>query len=202
MPYERLSCLQTGSSTTSTGFPHHQVTYIFLNTLRGDLSGDQKGALDGIQSYYEEAEYQRGEQIFQKNTHPDAFYIVVKGTVAVPRDRKGTLPSMIRSGTGAVESPHSLSSSNLLGMMGDDGQHKSVESFHKVGGIFGYCDFLLERYRAFDAVAASNDGAMVAVFTRANLDKMKNENGPLYVIVQQLLLRASLSDLANCTCHN
>jgi len=74
--------------------------------------------------------------------------------------------------------------------------------FNLVGGIFGYCDFLLERYRSFDAVATSSSGAMVAVFTRVNLNKMKRENAPLYVIVQQLLLRASLSDLANCTCHN
>mmetsp|Transcript_6361 Transcript_6361/g.11333 ORF Transcript_6361/g.11333 Transcript_6361/m.11333 type:complete len:151 (-) Transcript_6361:130-582(-) len=137
----------------------------------------------------------------KKNTHPSSFYIVLKGSVAVPRDRQGSLPSMVMSGAG-VQKKQSLSSSNLLGMMGDDGEHKSVESFHKVGGIFGYCDFLLERYRTFDAVAASSDGAIVAEFTKGNMDKMKKDNAPLYNIVQKLLLRASLGDLANCTCHN
>mmetsp|Transcript_53463 Transcript_53463/g.113558 ORF Transcript_53463/g.113558 Transcript_53463/m.113558 type:complete len:540 (+) Transcript_53463:1372-2991(+) len=203
MPFERISCLQRGLSNVSGEFPHHQLTYIFLNVLRGDLSEEEKAAVDCIQSYYEEAEYQRGQSVFKKNTHPDAFYIVVSGAVAVPRDRQGSSPSvMIRSGAGSVQSTRSLSSSNLVELMGDDGHHKSVDSFHKVGGIFGYCDFLLERYRTFDAVAASAEGAMVAVFTKSNLEKMKNENAPLYVIVQKLLLRASLSDLANCTCHN
>ena len=182
--------------------PHHQLTYIFLNVLRGELSVEEKKVVDGIVSYYEEARYQPGETIFQKNTHPDAFYIVVKGAVAVPHDRRGSLPMMIRSGAGAIERPQSLSSSNLLGMLGDDGEHKSVESFHKVGGTFGYCDFMLERYRTFDAIASPNEGATVAVFTRINLNKMEAENRPLYVIVQKLLLRASLMDLANCTCHN
>jgi len=131
MPYERIHCLQRGLSSTSTGFPHHQLTYIFLNVLRGDLNEEEKGVVDGIQSYYEEAEYQRGQTIFEKNTHPDAFYIVVKGEVAVPRDRIGSLPSKIRSGAGAVKIPQSLSSLNLLEIIGDDGEHKSVESFHK-----------------------------------------------------------------------
>lgn len=63
------------------------------------------------------------------------------------------------------------------------------------------CDAVLERYRSFDAVASA-DRTMVATFTKANMNKMKDENHPLYVIVQNLLLRASLMDLANCTCHN
>ena len=187
----------------STGSPHHQLTYIFLNVLRGELSDEEKDVVDSIEPYYEEAKYRTGEAIFQKNTHPDSFFIVLQGSVAVPADRRGA-PSMILSGAG-MKSPQSLSSSNLLGMIDEDGSHNrtlSVESFHKVGGIFGYCDFLLERYRTFDAVAAGSDGALVAVFTRVNLEKMKEENYPLYVIVQKLLLRASLMDLANCTCHN
>ncbi|KAL7544042.1 hypothetical protein ACHAXR_013481 [Thalassiosira sp. AJA248-18] len=201
VPRERHACLQTALSTMSTGSPHHQLTYIFLSVLQGDLSEEEKVVVDGVQSHYEEATFQPGDTIFQKNTHPDAFYVVVSGAVAVPKDRKGS-SSMIHSGAGAVKGKESLSSSNLLGVFDEDGEHKSVESFHKVGGIVGYCDFLLERYRTFDAVAAPNVGARVAVFTRANMEKMKNENRPLYVIVQKLLLRASLMDLANCTCHN
>lgn len=202
VPHKKHGSLTTALSTLSTASPHHALTYIFLNTLRGDLSEEEKEVVDKIQPHYEEVEYRPGEPIFQKNTHPDSFFIVVKGAVAVPRDRKGLMSSMIHSGAGAVKSEQSLSASNLLGMIGDDGQHKSVESFHKVGGIFGYCDFLLERYRTFDAVAATNEGATVAVFTRAKMEQMKNENEPLYNIVQRLLLRASLMDLANCTCHN
>lgn len=35
----------------------------------------------------------------------------------------------------------------------------------KVGNIFGFCDFLLERYRTFDAVA-KDDATVLAKFTR------------------------------------
>ena len=190
-------------SSESTNHPHHQLTYIFLNVLRGELSEEEKEVVDSIQPYYEEAKYRPGEAVFVKNTHPDAFFIVLQGSVAVPSDRKGSTPLMIRSGAGTVQSTQSLSSSNLLRM--DDGHHKrqvSVESFHQAGGIFGYCDFLLERYRTFDAVAASSDGATVAMFTRANMNAMKKDNPPVYAITQKLLLRASLMDLANCTCNN
>lgn len=47
--------------------------------------------------------------------------------------------------------------------------------YHKVGGIFGYCDYLLERYQSFEAHATDTDGAMNAVFSRTNVDKMKVE---------------------------
>eukprot|EP00986_Skeletonema_menzelii_P017270 scaffold18555_cov46-Skeletonema_menzelii.AAC.1 len=67
---------------------HHNLTYIFTNILREELSEDEKTLIDGIEPFYEEATFRAGEPIFQKDTHPDAFYIVLKGTVAVPRDRK------------------------------------------------------------------------------------------------------------------
>ena len=189
------------SSTSTMGPSHHQLTYIFLNILRGELSSEEKIIVDEIQPFYEEVKYQTGEAIFRQGTHPEAFYIVLQGSVAVPLDRRGARHVRIRSGAGTVDS-QSLSSSNLLGMIGDVGQRKSVESFHTVGGIFGYCDLLLERYRTFDAVAAGSSGATVAMFTLSSISKMKEENHNLYVIVQKLLLRASLMDLANCTCHN
>mmetsp|Transcript_6361 Transcript_6361/g.11332 ORF Transcript_6361/g.11332 Transcript_6361/m.11332 type:complete len:791 (-) Transcript_6361:482-2854(-) len=67
MPSERLSNLQRGLSDVSTGSPHHhQLTYIFLNVLRGDLSEEEEGVVDTIQSYYEESEYRCGDYIFQK----------------------------------------------------------------------------------------------------------------------------------------
>ena len=188
MPHERNSSLQSRFSHGSEGSSHHKLTYIFLNVLRGELSD-------------EEMNFRSGDSVFQKNTHPDAFYIVTRGMVAVPSDKKGTWPLMVISGAGAITEARSLSSSNLLATMADEGRSTSVESFHKVGGIFGYCDFLLERYRTFDAVA-SQDFTVVAKFTKASMEKMKNENRPLFVIVQNLLLRASVMDLANCTCHN
>lgn len=86
---------------------HHQLTYIFLHVLRGDLNEHEKELVDGIEAHIVEAKYQPGEVIFQKNTHPNAFYVVLKGTVAVPRDMSGSLSLEIRSGVG-TEKAHSL----------------------------------------------------------------------------------------------
>ena len=115
------------SSTSTMGPSHHQLTYIFLNILRGELSSEEKIIVDEIQPFYEEVKYQTGEAIFRQGTHPEAFYIVLQGSVAVPLDRRGARHVRIRSGAGTVDS-QSLSSSNLLGMIGDVGQRKSVES--------------------------------------------------------------------------
>jgi CRP-like cAMP-binding protein len=119
--------------------------------------------------------------------------------VAVPKQLGST---KIISGAG-VKKGRNLSSSNLMEFMAEGEDKKdsaaTVESFMKVGNIFGFCDFLLERYRTFDAVA--KDGTVLAKFTRADMERMKVENRPLYVVIQSVLLKASLMDLANCTCH-
>mmetsp|Transcript_10128 Transcript_10128/g.20468 ORF Transcript_10128/g.20468 Transcript_10128/m.20468 type:complete len:247 (+) Transcript_10128:423-1163(+) len=192
-PHSNLTPVKEGT--------HHQLTYIFLNVLRGELDEDERVIIDkDVSGYYEELKLQAGEFVFRKNTYPDAFFVVTRGSVAVPRNKKGGMPSMLLSGAGAIEQTRTLSSPDLLGAIAGD-KRTSVESFHKVGGIFGYCDFLLERYRTFEAVS-SEDDTIVATFTKSSMDKMKDENRPLYHIVHNLLLRASLMDLANCTCHN
>lgn len=112
------------------GSAHHKLTYIFANILRDEISDHEKSLIDGIQPYYEEVTFRGNEAIFQKDTHPDAFFVVLKGEVAVPRDK-------IRSET-LVDSAKSLSSSNLLAI-GDNS--KSIESFHKVGGILATVTF-------------------------------------------------------------
>jgi CRP-like cAMP-binding protein len=194
MPQERQ--LQSRVSVLNSG-SHHPLTYIIQNVLRGDLNEEDKVVLNGIEEYCKEVMYTKGEPIFQRNTHSDAFYIVTRGIVAVP---KRAMPSTVISGAGAVRSTRNLSSPDLT-FMGEDGHSTTIESFHKVGGIFGYCDYLLGRHRTFDAVA--QEGTTVVVrFTRANMDRMKEQDRALFVIIQNLLLNASLMDLANCTCHN
>jgi len=188
----RSDVSQLNSQLTGSDSSHHKLTYIFSNILREKLSEDEKSLIDGIEPFYEQATFKGGEPIFQKDTHPDAFYIVLKGAVAVPSDRKRSQKTM--------GSPKSLSASNLMAI-GDDETSTIISSFHNVGGIFGYCDFLLKRQRTFHAYASS-DGAVVARFTDQSLEAMKRDEWPLYVIVQNLLLQASLMDLANCTCFN
>lgn len=196
----RSDVSQMNSQLVGSDSTHHKLTYIFTNILREELSEDEKTLIDGIEPFYDETTFRAGEPIFQKDTHPDAFYIVLKGTVAVPRDRKRSEKIGISkplSSSNLME--QSLSMSNLMAIGDDD--TGLISSFHNVGGIFGYCDFLLKRQRTFHAYA-SGDGTVVARFTSQSLEAMKRDDWPLYVIVQNLLLQASLMDLANCTCHN
>jgi CRP-like cAMP-binding protein len=195
-PHSRMSCLRIDygeedftSETT--------VQSLMKNILGRDFEDDM--ILREITNYCEEVKYMAGEAIFKMNTHSDAFYMVISGKVAVPKQLQST---KIISGAG-VKKGRNLSSSNLMEFMAEGHDKKdataTVESFHKVGNVFGYCDFLLERYRTFDAVA--KDGTVLAKFTRADVDRMKVENRQLYGTVQNVLLKASLMDLANCTCH-
>lgn len=189
MPRSRQSLILTEWSMQSEGDSHVQLI-IILNILC-ELGSDEKVLVDDIGPYYHAAEFRPGEPIFLKNGQPEAFYIVLQGYVAVPEERKGHHKRIISGAGEAIQ----LSARNPFGV-------NEVGHFHKVGGIFEYCDYLLNRYRTFQAEATEKDGAMVAVFARASIDKMKDENYPRYLIVQKLLLRASLNDLANCTCYN
>lgn len=174
------------------------VESLVKNILGKDKNMEDDLVINHITEYCEQVKYMAGEQIFKANTHSDSFFIVISGMVAVPKQLQST---KIISGAG-VKKGRNLSSSNLMDFMAEGNEKDSaatVESFMKIGNIFGFCDFLLERYRTFDAVA--KDGTVLAKFTRADMERMKVENRPLYVVVQNVLLKASLMDLANCTCH-
>ncbi|KAK1736025.1 sulfate permease family inorganic anion transporter [Skeletonema marinoi] len=164
----RSDVSQLNSHLIDSDSSHHKLTYIFTNILREELSEDEKSLIDGIGPYYEETTFRGGEPIFQKDTHPDAFYIVLKGAVAVPRDRKRSEK---------IASPKVLSSSNLMELS------LSSSNLMAIGDD-------------------DTSDATVARFTSQSLETMKRDDWPLYVIVQNLLLQASLMDLANCTCHN
>lgn len=195
-PYSRLSCLQIASIDDQF---ETSIEQLIKNILGKDRNLEDELVIDEIADYCTQVKYIGGETIFKANTHSDSFYIVVCGMVVVPKQLQST---KIISGAG-IKKCRNLSSSNLMEFMveGNDkhGNTATVESFMKVGNIFGFCDFLLERYRTFDAIA--KDGTVLAKFTREDMERMKIENRPLYAIVQNVLLKASLMDLANCTCH-
>jgi len=198
--------IQTLSSRLTEESPHHRLTYIIQSLLRETLTEEENKLVGGIVRYSQAVKYEPNQTIFLRSTHPDAFYIVINGSVAIPQDRVGVgnNSSSVLSGAGHANKK-SLSQTNLLVFSTSEGEEEvkaGVESFHEVGAIFGYLDLLLNRYRTFDALAAKNEGAVCAMFTRASMGKMKAEDPQLYVIMQNLLLKASLMDLANCTCHN
>ena len=76
-----------------------------------------------------------------------------------------------------------------------------VVSLWTVGGIFGFNDYILGRFRTFET-AATLDGTKLAKFSRSDMSALETQDPELYALMQQVLLRASNLDLANCTCHD
>ena len=131
-----------------------------------------------------------GKLVFAKGDPTDAFYVVLSGTVAVLLDEKGGHGSskQILSGAGAVEP-------RAVAREGSDLTDK-VGTFLRVGSIFGFCDFVLERARVFGVVAVK-DGTVVARVTRSVMDRLRLERPDLERIVEKVLLQTSVLELSN-----
>jgi CRP-like cAMP-binding protein len=162
--------------------------------------------LDG-KRYHTEVAANAGDEIFPANANSDAFFVVLKGSVAVAIDQsdpraKEKSQNDILSGAGLVRSGRFGSNSNLFDSAlreKDNSTPMVLADIWPVGGIFGYVDFLLERTRHFRTVATRN-GTIVAKITAADLQRMQREDAKLDGLVQRVLLQTSLLDLANCTC--
>lgn len=173
-----------------------------ITTIISHMLGLEKEGREIIQTladerYHSEVQYQAGEVIFKKDTYPSNFYIVLKGSVAVATG-DGKKKGVIRSGAGAVQ--HQSRASALLdpSLNMSDG---SLSSIWPVGGVFGYVDYMLERPRRFRAVAAQ-EGTICAKFSRSQMQLLRSEDAALDGIMQRVLLRASIMDLAGCTCRD
>ena len=69
-----------------------------------------------------------------------------------------------------------------------------------LGGVFGFTDLWLDRPRTFGAFA-TQDPTRVARITRSHMNLLQQEDAQLFGLLHQVLLRSSILDLANCTCH-
>lgn len=152
------------------------------------------------QRYHEEMEFNSGQHVFLKGSHPTSFYVVLAGAVAswvgettsVQRQRK------FFSGAGLVK-PSGGSRSNLLDpSFLDSSSGQKVHALWPVCGVFGYSDLLLDRPRTFGATATQNS-TKLAVISRSSLNLLA-EDPALSALVHRVLLRASVLDLQNCTC--
>ena len=124
--------------------------------------------------YHEEKTFHAEQFIFSKRSNADAFYIVLHGCVGTN--------STSSSGAGRASSG-------------------TIGTLWQVGGVFGFNDFLLERKRTFQTFAMA-DATKLAIFTRSGMSTLSMQDPELYGLMQQVLLRASTLDLANCTCHD
>jgi CRP-like cAMP-binding protein len=173
-------------------------------------STEIKEALDRLEDgrYHEERDLKSGDLVFQTKSHSDAFYVILQGCIANTHTSYASnrQQESIFSGAGLVHSSGRLSSTDNLfdaATIDQQGQDvvKAAATLWRVGGIFGYLDFLLERPRSFRAVA-TQDGTRLARLTQSHLNLMQSEDPVLYGVMQRVLLHASSLDLRNCTCRD
>lgn len=154
--------------------------------------------------YHEEIELKSGDYIFQRNTYPDSFYVVLSGVVANSTSTESSRKRQkmpVLSGAGLVSNPKQVGSASYLF---DDAfkastADRTVATLWQVGGVFGYNDYLLDKPRTYGALATL-DGTKVARITHSHMNLASSEDPDLYQILQKMLLHASTLDLANCTC--
>lgn len=150
--------------------------------------------------YHDILEFHAGEKVVAKESRPESLYVVLNGAVASGVGRSQTVfrhRQRIVSGGGLVESS---SYSNLLCRA--EGEAPVVAAtLWPVGGVFGYSDLLLDRPRTFGAFA-TQDKTKVARITRSDLNLLQREDPTLNAHLHRVLLRASVLDLANCTCDD
>ncbi|KAG7342971.1 sulfate permease family protein [Nitzschia inconspicua] len=173
----------------------HTISSVLAHFL-GCSAQDAK-TLDKLMDhrYHREIIFNAGQTLFTKNSTPDAFYIVLNGVVA--NSSAKNIQSLrqqqpVFSGAGIVKSTDTRYCKS--------GSGQTVATLWQMGGIFGFNDFLLDRPRTFQTVAQV-DGTKVAKFTNSNMNTLKTQDPELHSLMQQVLLRASNLDLANCTCH-
>ena len=176
--------------------PKETLPHIFSHVLGLHDSELSKLSVLENQEFHEEVVCQEGDVIYRRDANSDAFFIVLKGAVALVREDyiKPNQNSTIVSGAGQVQMSQSpLRTLRKAKEIGD------IRAILQIGTIFGYVDFLLERPRTF-GVIASQDGTILAKISHERMDQLEVTNPDVYRIFQSVLLQSSVMELANCTC--
>jgi CRP-like cAMP-binding protein/anti-anti-sigma regulatory factor len=174
----------------------HSISSVLAHFLA--CSAEEAKILDKLMDhrYHREVIYNAGQTVFSKDSSPDAFYVVLNGCVA--NSSAKTIQTLrqqqpVFSGAGIVKSTDTRYCKS--------GSGRTVATLWQMGAIFGFNDFLLDRPRTFLTVAQV-DGTKLAKFTHSSMNTLETQDPELYSLMQQVLLRASNLDLANCTCHD
>ena len=167
----------------------HTISHVLSNFLGS--TNDQTHILEKLMDlrWHKEVTYNSGQVIFHKRSDSDAFFVVLHGCVA--NSTSSNIQSMrqkqsVVSGAGKVASTLGTSSHN--------------HTLWQAGAVFGFNDYLLGRKRLFETVATID--TKLAIFSRSGMITLCTQDPELYAMMQQVLLRASTLDLANCTCHD
>lgn len=186
-----------------SGPKEHSLSSAFAQMLESDLEERETLRQFDQRRYHTELGFTAGEKVFSREQRADAVYVVLKGGLASGTGRSNTVyrhKQQIISGAGPV--PKRGSKSNLL----DESLQKSneppvVATMWPAGGVLGYTDCLLDRHHTFSAFATQND-TRVAKMTRSDLNLLQQEDPVLDALFHRVLLKASVLDLANCTCDD
>ena len=186
------------------GPKHQSFTNVLAKILKS--SGEEKAVLSRLeeaQRYHDEKELSSGDVIFHKDTHSDSFYVVLQGSVANTSGSAravGRLRQEVFSGAGRVGSKSDLLDPLFLEQSQGKGGGDVAAMTWGIGSVVGYLDYLLDRPRLF-RLTATKSGTRVAQITNSHMNLLQAEDAELYALVQRVLLHASTSDLANCTCN-
>lgn len=164
---------------------------------------------NSVGTLHDELVLKSGETIFSTGDDPDAFYIILSGSIVVHRQeitKKLTMSKIsyekpelktqqsnehkIVTGAGALT--HSMRKHSFADKTDELGEQKK---YLQLGSVFGFVDFILGKKRSFGAVAKSDD-TVVAKVHRKGLDGLKEESPELQRLVDKLLLQASIRELA------
>ncbi|CAJ1919311.1 unnamed protein product [Cylindrotheca closterium] len=190
------------SSSKLVGSEEQSISFVLAYILGS--SNEEAKVLGRLEDkrFHEKIVLKSNEKVFYKNTYPDAFYVVLSGCVArqttslIPPDPRSKL---VLTGAGRVEQKNMNSAIDLFDdkfiAEQKDALKKGVVAVWRIGGIFGYLDYLMERQRVFQA-AATQEGTMIAKVTRSHMDVLKSEDPELHALVQKALLYACTMDLA------
>jgi len=192
------------SSSRLIGVEEQSISFV-LGYILGATNEEQK-VLSRLEDKrcHDKIFLKSNEKVFYKDTHPDAFYVVLSGCVArqttslIPPDPRS---NRVLTGAGPVEQKHMSSATDIfddkfMAEQHDSSFERGVPEVWRIGGIFGYLDYLMERQRIFQA-AATQDETTVARITRSHMDLLQSEDPELHVLVQKALLHACTMDLAN-----
>jgi len=188
LPSSRKSVSQQPKISLSRAFSH----------ILG-LNDDNSNVLNRLETingpkFHEEVHLAKGDELFGRGTAPRAFFIVLRGVIAVVKD--DTLSqTKILSGAGTVKLTSSRSFTALSSLDDEDEKLGDVKAFLRPGGIVGFVEFILDRNTLCSAVATMD--TVVAKLTRNCMDRIKREDPELSNIVQSALLQYSALELAN-----
>lgn len=172
----------------------HNISTILSNFLRATVK--QADGLERLLDlrYHQEVKYSAGQIIFTTRSDSNSFYIVLSGCVA---NSTSSTFQIARKQQSVVSGAGKVDHMQRFGRASSD----TIATLWQVGGVFGFNDFLLERKRMFQTIAV-DDETKLAIFTRSGMETLLTQDPELYGLMQQVLLRASTLDLANCTCHD